>query len=187
MDLRPFYFDALENNSRIFSGVHESHLAAQTPCADWDASRLMNHMVGGIWMFVRALGGEKMDSVTEAPDLIGNDPAGAFEAAKAAAAQAWNEDDALDRTVVITAGEMPAAVALRVALMEAVVHGWDLAKATGQEHGINPMVGAAMLDGLRKAITSEQRGPGKFFEAEVKVSEEAPIEEQLVAFLGRQP
>lgn len=187
MDLRPFYFDALDNTNRIVKGVDSAHLGDATPCEGWDVRALLNHVVGGLWMFAGALGGEDMTGRTSDRDLLGDDPAGAFDAARAAALDAWNADGALDRTVTITAGQMPSTVALRVALMEAVVHGWDLAKATGQDHGINPMVAAAMLDGMRKAVTDDQRGPGKFFDPEVKVPEDAPIEEQLVAFLGRTP
>jgi uncharacterized protein (TIGR03086 family) len=188
MDLRPFYFNALENLGRMFESIGPSQYAEPTPCVEWDTRGLMNHILGGMWMFVRALGGEKMDGSSDrGVDLVANDGAAAFKAAQAASVEAWSEEDALERTVVITAGEMPSTVALRIALMESVVHGWDLAKATGGDHGINPMVAAAMLDGLRKTITDDQRGPGKYFGTEVKVSEDAPIEEQLVAFLGREP
>ncbi len=110
-----------------------------------------------------------------------------FEAARTAAAEAWGADGVLESTVKLHLGAMPATLALRIALMEAVVHAWDLAKATDQKHGIDPMVAAAMLSGLRQTITDDQRGPGKLFEPEVAVAEDAPVEEQLVAFLGREP
>lgn len=186
MDLRPIYYSALENTGRIVSGVDPSQYSAPTPCHDWDTRELVNHVVGGVIGFARSLEGEKIDPNIEMPDLIGDDPGAAFEAAKKAAVEAWSAEDALERTVYM-GNEMPATHSIRVALMEAVVHGWDIAKATGQETGTDPMIAAAMLDGLRKAITPDQRGEGNIFGPEVNVPEDAPIEAQLVAFLGRQP
>lgn len=187
MDLRPFYFNALENMGRIFAGARASQLDGATPCEGWNTRDLMNHIVGGTVMFAHALDGEDMTGRTVTGDIVGDDPASVFEGARKTAIDAWNAEGALERTTKIIVGEMPATIALRVALMEAVVHGWDLAKATDQPHGIEPMIAMAMLDGLRKTITPEQRGPGKFFEEEVAVPADAPIEEQLVAFLGRKP
>jgi uncharacterized protein (TIGR03086 family) len=189
MDLRPFYFGALDNLDRLFEGAQTKDRSVQTPCEDWTLGQLMNHIVGGVHMFARALAGETFSTgaVQNPPDLIGDDPAGAFAQAHKLAVEAWSDDAALERTVSIVAGSVPAPMALRIALTEAIVHGWDLAKATDQDHGMNPMVSAAMLDGLRKTITDDMRGPGRYFQAEVHVGADAPVEEQLVAFLGRQP
>lgn len=186
MDLRPIYFAALENTGRIVSGVDPSRYSAPTPCHDWNTRELVNHVVGGVWGFARSLEGEKIDPNADVPDLIGEDPGAAFRAAQKSAVEAWSAEDALERTVYM-GSEMPAKQSIRIALMEAVVHGWDIAKATGQEAGTDPMTATAMLDGLRKAITPDQRGEGKIFGPEVKVPEDAPIEAQLVAFLGRNP
>lgn len=185
MDLRPFYFVALDNLGRLFAGTQASQLSATTPCDAWNVRALMEHIVGGTDMYARALGGEAFSAMPSGPEVLGEDPTSSLEAARKTAVDTWNDDGVLERTVVIPAGEMPGSLALRIALVEAVVHGWDLAKATGQEHGIEPMVAAAMLDGLRRSVTPELRGT--VFEEEVTVSDDAPVEEQLVAFLGRTP
>jgi uncharacterized protein (TIGR03086 family) len=186
MDLRPFYLDALDNVQRVIGGIEPADFALPTPCADWDVRRLVGHVTGGVWRFAKAAAGEDVSAPVETVDA-GPDPVSEFEAARSAAAESWGADGVLERTMKLHIGTMPATLALRIALMEAVVHAWDLAKATGQKHGIDPMVAAAMLSGLRQAITDDQRGPGKPFEPQVTIAEDAPMEEQLVAFLGRRP
>ncbi|MCA1832964.1 MAG: TIGR03086 family metal-binding protein [Actinomycetota bacterium] len=186
MDLRPFYFNALENTGRIVAGVQAEQLAADTPCEGWSLRELINHLIGGVYLFERALAGEKNDPHQTPPDLAGDDPGVAFENARKLAVEGWSADGALERQVHVF-GEMPATGALRIALMEAVVHGWDVAKATGQDYGIEPMLATAMLDGLKKVYGDAPRGDDGFFAPEVEVPENASPEDKLVAFLGRRP
>jgi uncharacterized protein (TIGR03086 family) len=186
MDLRPLYFTALENTGRIVAGIKPDQLDGGTPCEGWSTRDLANHIVGGVLLFERALAGEKTDPNQKAPELIGDDPGSAFENARKLSVDAWSAPDALERTINV-GNDTPATGALRIALMEAVVHGWDLAKATGQDHGIDPMTATAMLDGLKKMLGEGPRPEGGPFAQPVSVPDDAPIQEQLVAFLGRTP
>jgi uncharacterized protein (TIGR03086 family) len=53
----------------------------------------------------------------------------------------------LDRTFDFGFAQMPAPMGLGMMLMETTVHGWDLAKATGQDTAIDPDVAAMLLEG----------------------------------------
>jgi uncharacterized protein (TIGR03086 family) len=87
-------------------------------------------------------------------------------------------------------GEVPGRVALGLALTDAVVHGWDLAKATGQDASIDEDLAAMLLAGAEGSIGADMRQPGgamAVFAQPVAVGADQPTGERLVGFLGRQP
>ena len=70
------------------------------------------------------------------------------------------------------------------------VHGWDVAKATGQSTDLDPEVGRLALDWGRENLKPEFRGDeasGQSFGFEVAVADDAPLYDRLAAFFGRDP
>ena len=74
-----------------------------------------------------------------------------------------------------------------VLLMDYEVHGWDLARATGQAVPFEDGEALRALETGRQMLKPEYRGPDKEFGAEVPVPDDASPMDQLVAFLGRDP
>ena len=67
-----------------------------------------------------------------------------------------------------------------------LIHGWDLAAATGQSTDLDPQLAAGLLAGAKQFITDAIRGPEPMpFAAEQKVPSGATNADQLAAFLGR--
>jgi uncharacterized protein (TIGR03086 family) len=94
---------------------------------------------------------------------------------------------ALERENVDVGQGISGKFAFRVALAEAVVHGWDIAKATHQPYEIPEMLAEQMLDGMKKAFGDGPREPGGFFGQPVDVPDSAPAADRLIGFLGRTP
>jgi hypothetical protein len=77
-----------------------------------------------------------------------------------------------------------------------VIHGWDLARATGQDDTID-LVDIERSWSAAKAIPEEMlekmRTPGAFgpdvkvLGPEVKVAEDAPLQDRVLGLLGRDP
>jgi uncharacterized protein (TIGR03086 family) len=133
-------------------------------------------------MFATALGA----TVPEPP----TDLAATHRAAGDAAVRAFGAPGALQRSVVLPVGQVPGEVALGLALTDAVVHGWDLAKATGQDTTIDESLATMLLAGLEQSVTADMRQPGgamPVFAPAFPVDAGRPAGERLVAFLGRQP
>jgi uncharacterized protein (TIGR03086 family) len=65
------------------------------------------------------------------------------------------------------------------------VHGWDVARSTGQSTELDPAVGQAALDWARENLKPQYRGQA--FGPEVSVPEDAPLYDRLAAFFGRAP
>jgi uncharacterized protein (TIGR03086 family) len=66
-----------------------------------------------------------------------------------------------------------------------LVHGWDLAKATGQPADLDGRLAAHVLDFAVQAITPQTRAPR--IGPPITVAADAHVTDRLVAFLGRQP
>ncbi len=170
----------------LVANVEPDQLGLPTPCADWDVRGLIGHFVGGAGMFAAAFNGEELNIDPDAPmpDLVGDDPLGAFDGAISRFNAAVDQPGAMDRIVGLPFGQLPAAMVLELLKFDLLVHCWDLATATGQpfdppadmvEHG---------LEAAKMIISAELRN-GDTFADEVTVRAQATPIERLVAFTGR--
>ena len=101
---------ALDATGRIVNGVAADRWHAATPCADWDARGLVNHLVAGNqWAAELAAGGtiEGAGSRLDG-DLLGDDPAAAYAASASAAAAVFRRPGALDAPCAVSYGPVPA-------------------------------------------------------------------------------
>ena len=123
-------------------------------------------------------------------DLIGDDWSGAFDAAAAGLMEVWRRPGMLERTFTSPLGELTATWRVGQQIADFAVHGWDVAKATGQPSELDPDVGQFALDWGRENLKPEFRGEegsGKSFGLEVEVPEEALLYDRLAGFFGRDP
>jgi uncharacterized protein (TIGR03086 family) len=189
MDALVEYGDAIRRNMDRVQAVRADQLAGPTPCRDWDVTALLTHLIGGHEMFAAALG-QPAPPVDAADDPSVTVLATRYRTAAAASLDAFAAPGALQRVVGLPIGEVPGEVALGMALTDAVVHGWDLAVATGQDATIDDRVAGPLLAGAQAAITDDLRQPAgarAVFAQPVPVDPDSPAGERLVAFLGRSP
>ena len=166
----------------------QGQLDAATPCADWDVRAVINHLLAGQHMFAAgAAGGTVAPPSGEPPDLIGDAPASQYEEARVATIKAFSDPGVMDGTVKGVAGDVPAFMIVGIAVCDQLIHGWDLAVATGQDTAMPPDLAAAawMLIGGR--ISDEARGSGQNFDAAVAVPDDAGDQAKLLGYCGRTP
>jgi uncharacterized protein (TIGR03086 family) len=102
--------------------------------------------------------------------------------------EAWRRPTAWQGTADAGGVTMPAEVMGLVALDELVLHGWDLARATGQDFRCDPVSAAAVL-----AFTAESAAPEAaasrdgLFGPPVPVPPDAPVLDRALGFAGRDP
>src|SRR5215207_10777845 len=118
---------AIRSTRSILSAVSPDDLGRPTPCASWNVSDLVNHIVGGQFFFAAAVNGEGPSRGGEVPDFAAGDLLGSFDQGSTAAVAAFEADGAMERTVHLAFGEMPGSVFVRIAATDTFVHGWDLA------------------------------------------------------------
>ena len=119
--------------------VDDSQLDLTTPCAGTSVGELVQHLVG-LTLAFRAAADKELGPLTDTiPDADGWPPLepgwrAALEAQVPALVDAWRADDAWQGMTRAGGADLPGEVAGVVALDELVLHGWDLARATGQDY-----------------------------------------------------
>ena len=179
---------AVQQTGELIAGVRPDQLGDATPCTRWTVRDLVNHVVAVTKGFVRIAAGERLDRGREVPDLLGDDPAGAYDTASAAACVAFAEPGALDRPWTLFFGDVPGAVVQGIHTVDLSAHAWDIARATGQMDRLDNELGAAVLEIAHGIVNPDFRNEaGDPFRPEVTVAENTPGFDRLAAFLGRQP
>lgn len=174
---------ALATTGTLVAGIAPTRWSAPTPCPGWNVRDLTNHLVGGLRLFTAQLTGTDAGREHE-DDWLGDSPAAAYTAAAGAVLAAWRSPGAMTRTLSISLGDVPAPLGAVIELTEVVVHGLDLAVATGQEHRVDARQSTALHDLMLGMGMDSFRVPGVFGPA-VPVPTDAPPHRQLLAFLGR--
>jgi uncharacterized protein (TIGR03086 family) len=176
---------AVASTRSVLAGVKKSQLNDATPCAQWNVSQLINHIVGGQFFFTASLKGESVDG--EAPDFAAGDFVDAFNTGSNLCLEAFAGDGAMEKMITLPFGEMPGSAFVGLAATDTFTHGWDLAKATGQSTDLSPELAAQLLAGSKKNISPSFRSDeGHPFGPEKAAPDGASQADQLAAFLGRQ-
>src|SRR5947209_132354 len=128
MDIVRLHDRALEQTAQLVERVRPDQLGQPTPCAEWDVRALLTHLVGGNLRWAGLARGEPLrrgraQGGGPGPDLLGDDPAGAYRRSAAAVTSAWQNPALLDQTFALPIGEMPGRAALTQHLVETVAHG----------------------------------------------------------------
>jgi uncharacterized protein (TIGR03086 family) len=164
----------------VIAGVRAAQYDDKTPCAEWTVRDLLDHMIG-----VVAGLGSAASGTSPTPFALTDDPAAQFQAAAAAALDAWRAPGVLDTIVDGGPGPMPGRVLAGINLLDTATHTWDLATATGQPASLPDDIATAALEASRATISPEIR-PGRFG-PEIPAPNGASATEALVTFLGRTP
>jgi uncharacterized protein (TIGR03086 family) len=174
---------AVATTRAVLAKVATSQLDAATPCQSWDVRGLINHVVGGQYFFAAGVQGTPPPAEQ---DYAGGDFVAAFDEATAGTIAAFGADGVLDKMHTLPFGEMPGSAFMGLATTDTFVHGWDLAKATGQSTDLSPELATALMAQSKMAIQDAFRGPeGAPFGMATEAPAGASSADQLAAFLGR--
>lgn len=172
---------------RLVANINAEDLSASTPCTEWSVRDVLNHLAGGATMFaMSAESGSVPDEMLGqlmGGDNLGDDYAAAWGTASKRALAAFDQPGVMEKMVKLPFGEMPAGVALSIAVFDVCTHATDLAVATGQKIDDDELLEAALAMG-KQMIGPDLRQPG-VFDAEQPIAEDAPAIDRLQAFAGR--
>jgi uncharacterized protein (TIGR03086 family) len=179
--------DSLDRTGALIAGAPPDTMDAPTPCTSWDVERLIAHIVQDLRHFTATASGEERDS-SRAEN--GDAGARAYDKAARELVEAWRQGGVEGRTLHVRMGDFPATWAVSQQTADVIVHGWDVAKATGQRASFDPDVTLATLEWAKQNLKPEFRGgeeSGKAFGEVVQVSDEQPPIDRLVGWFGRDP
>ncbi|HEY5171000.1 MAG TPA: TIGR03086 family metal-binding protein [Acidimicrobiia bacterium] len=187
MDLVEAYTAAAARTGELIAATRANQLESSTPCSTWTARALVNHLVGGQYMFAGAASGAPLPDRSGAqPDFAAGDASAAQRDASSAAAAAFADPDLGDRMAELPFGSVPAGMVPGIACFEQVVHGWDLARATGQEAAMPAQVVEVLFPFAEQLLANVPRD-GVAFAAVVDVPSGALAIDRLIALSGRRP
>jgi uncharacterized protein (TIGR03086 family) len=177
---------AVEAFRSLVTAIPHEAWSAPTPCSDWDVRSLVNHVAGEELWTVPLLEGRTIAEVGDRfdGDVLGAEPTYAVDTAAKAAVAAFGEPGAAERTVHLSFGDTPASEYAMQLMADHVVHGWDLAAATGADNRIDDEL-VTVLTGWFAQREDLYRGAGAVSERPQVVVSSAQ-DELLVAF-GRDP
>jgi uncharacterized protein (TIGR03086 family) len=176
----------LRTNDELLANVSTADLARPTPCREFVVGQLVDHMIGANNGLVGMTRGETWQAQRPAPETADDSPAARHLASSVDLMQALRARHVLDEVFDFGAVQMRGDVVLRQMLLEVVVHGWDLAKATGQRRPIDPDLAMQLLDEA-KAYDGARTPEGTPYGPAVEVPSSASPGDRLLAFLGRVP
>ncbi len=188
LDLGP----AARRMAGLIGAVPDAALGDPTPCPDYTLGDLIDHVGGLTAAFTAAAtkAGGRLGVQGPSADasLLGDDWRERIPRDLTRLADAWRDPAAWTGMTMAGGLELPAEVAGLVALDELVVHGWDVARASGQPYDCD----AASLAAVH-GFVAQFSGPGQeearqgLFGPEVAVPDDAPLLDRVIGLTGRDP
>jgi uncharacterized protein (TIGR03086 family) len=187
MDTVALMKQVIASTDKVVKGTEPSQLGLPSPCTEWTVRDVINHITGGSTMFAVCVEDgsvpDELLGTLMAGDNLGDDYVGAWESASTRAVAAFEAPGALEKMVKLPFGEMPAGVALNIAIFDVLTHAADIASATNQTIDDNGLIETA-LDVGHQMIGPDLRVPG-IFDPEQQAPDGATPTVRLLAFAGR--
>ncbi|MFE0640760.1 TIGR03086 family metal-binding protein [Streptomyces sp. NPDC058877] len=173
--------------SRVARAVTDDQLDTPSVCADWTVRALANHLV-----LYSAHGLEHRALRTPLPEeTVQRDFAAEPGWAEAYGAQldrallAWQRPGVWDGEVDTGYVTMPATTIASLLVKELALHGWDLARSTGQDFVVPEATAGFVLRVVEEHAEVYRQYEG--FDSPVDVPDDAPAFDRALAASGRNP
>jgi uncharacterized protein (TIGR03086 family) len=180
----------IEVTGEVVDNIRSDQLDNPSPCEGWTVRDVVNHITGGAEMFALCVRDGSVPDATLGElmtgDRLGDDFKASFHQAADAANESFAIPGAMDRIVKLPFGEMPAGMAVDIAIFDVTTHAWDLAKATGQSTDLDPEVAAVAYQVAQAMLSDDLRSTGMFGPA-VEAAPDASPADRLAALAGRTP
>jgi uncharacterized protein (TIGR03086 family) len=183
------FTSSCQRTADVLANISDDQLSDATPCQDMRLSDLVTHIGDLARAFADAARKEFGPFTDDAPDPDGArldaDWRTSYPAHLADLARAWQDPSAWQGMTRAGGFDMPGDVNALVALTEVVIHGWDVARATGQPYDVDAESAAAVLPHVTETAAE---GPVEgMFGPAVPVADDAPVLDRIIALSGRDP
>jgi uncharacterized protein (TIGR03086 family) len=186
LDLTP----ATEMVTRVVADIHDDQLGAPTPSLGTTVADLLDHL-DGLCLAFTAAAAKDLAAGSQAPSAdgsrLGPDWRTRIPSRLARLASAWQDVTAWEGMTRAGGVDLPGELAAQVAINEVVVHGWDLAAATGHDYACETGLAQAAYAFAQSAVAQNPDGSEGLFGPPVAVAESAPLLDRLLGLTGRDP
>ncbi len=185
MDICAAHRDALASTRRYVAGMKPDQLSAPTPNEGWDVAELLGHVIYGNRWVAPLVAGKTIADVGDSLEgnQLGVDPVASYDASASEAAAAFEAPGALAVPCAVSYGPVPAAVYAGHRFVDVLIHGWDLAVATGQDATLDPALVEACFEVVEPQL--DMLEASGMFGNPIEIGPDADRQRQLLALLGR--
>ena len=185
IDLKP----ACHRMVEVLRGVSDDQLTSASPCREYTVGDLIDH-VDQVSRGAAALARRDLDGLNGTatpPDAahLGLDWRDRVARHVRGVGEAWDDPEAWKGSGNVPGSELANEVWGKITLTELVVHGWDIAQATGQPFDLPERTLQACLDHVAEFVPNAPV-PG-LWDPSVDVAPDAPLHDRIVAITGRTP
>ncbi len=186
VDLGP----AAQRLADLIALVEDDELGRPTPCPAYSLGDLIDHAGGLALAFTAAANKERGTYGDQGPSgdasRLGDDWRKRIPRDLTTLVEAWREPDAWTGVTRIAGMDAPAEMVGLTVADELVVHGWDVARATGQPYRCEPeLLDAARSFLVQFASPDAPAGPNVPFGPSRQLPDDAPLLDRVVALAGR--
>ena len=176
--------------TRIVTDIGDGQLGAPTPCHGRTVADLLDHL-DGLCLAFTAAAAKDPAADRQAPSAdgsrLGPDWRIRISGRLAHLAGAWQDETAWGGMTRAGGLDLPGEVAGHVAINEVVVHGWDIAAATGHDYACETGLVQAAYAFAQSAVAQNPGGSPGLFGPPVAVPDAAPLLDRLIGLTGRDP
>ena len=185
LDLAALHDRALAETRRFVAGVGADRWDDRVETSSTTVRILVNHFVGESFWVEPLIAGEPGAVVRErfAGDLLGDDPVAAYDRAGASASAAFHTPGAMDAPCHISSSKPTAGAAFcGNRFVDLLVHGWEIAAATGQDATLDPDLAETARVLIEPDIV-KLRANGTIKDA-LDIPDDASSQTKLLGFFG---
>jgi len=177
--------EAYRITGTVVEGISRTDLANPTPCNRWTVANVLNHLVEVIEKFTSFADGTTDRPRTPGSNQLRPDHIRAYRQAVAASSAAWQAYGWPPRQLCwLPFGSYPARTIVGVICFDTLVHGWDLAVATGRPIARDPEPWSFALAAATAVVPDRGRDDRHYREPITPEGRPSP-DIALLAYLGR--
>ena len=169
--------------------VRPEDMAARTPCAAWDLRTLLLHMNHSLLTLHQAVAAGHLDLAAGDPEADYGDPAvdpvASLRNRACRMIGAWAGSDG-PAEIAIADRRLAAGFVAATGAVEVAVHGWDVARACGQDRQLPPALAEELYE-LLPAARRRRRPAAPVRPRRSTMPPTAVAGDRLLALLGRTP
>lgn len=180
-----FHEQALMFMDDKVAGIQDVAWQNQSPCEEWSVRDVVNHITAENLWAEPLMDGQTVEQVGDRfdGDVLGSDPKSAWQQASKVAHAAFGAPGATEQTVHVSFGDISGRHYLEQMTCDLIIHGWDIAKGSGQDDAIPGALVDIAMKLLKPMVESGQTG--SVFAKPVQVDDDADAQTRVLALTGR--
>jgi uncharacterized protein (TIGR03086 family) len=186
----PDWGNSVASVASAFAAINEDGWQRKSRCTEWTVRQAGNHLAGGLALLTAIADRAEFDAAALDPrwladvERLGDDPSRTITELAGRAQDVLSAADVQAATFAYPRPDTPGIMLANLALMELVVHGWDVATGAGVPYQADPVAVASVHRFTSLVVDDSQRTAGLFGPAQ-PVPADVDEVTQMLAHLGR--